>query len=107
MTLFWQALDPDTDYYEFTQVLEGWDVYASLDGPPVVKTHYTRLWERDEVYREERTLTVSPDTPTGSYEIWVGWFLPDGDRLSVIADDGRILEGWHVLGNIRVEANEG
>ncbi|GAB4470756.1 MAG: hypothetical protein Kow00124_07210 [Anaerolineae bacterium] len=105
VTLYWQALDPpdDEDQMVFTQVLEGWNALAGADGPPQVEVPSTRAWEPGAVYVDRRELRLPPDIAPGIYEVWVGWYGgAGGPRLHIIAEDGRILDDYLVLGNIRV-----
>ncbi len=105
ITLYWQALAPpaDEDQMVFTQVLEGWNALAGADGPPHVEVPSTRAWQSGAVYVDRRDLSLPPDIAPGIYEIWVGWYGgAGGPRLHIIAEDGRILDDYLVLGNIRV-----
>ncbi|NPA91126.1 MAG: hypothetical protein GXO55_06730, partial [Chloroflexi bacterium] len=87
LVLYWRALRPmKHDYVVFTHILEPPDhIWGQEDRAPSVPTH---LWKVGEVYREEYTLVLRPDTPPGLYEVEIGWYRPDtGERL--LRPDGR------------------
>jgi len=109
LTLYWQALTPSQEEKQliFAQVLSGWDRVAGTDGEPNTTPSNTRRWEPGQVYIDTRTIVIPPDTAPGMYELWVGWFGADGGpRLKIIADDGRFLDDYLVLGNLRVLAGD-
>jgi len=108
VTLYWEALNPptDQDFKVFIQVIGEQDSrWASLDGPPIDAATRTRDWESGEVYKDVRVLTLPTDVPSGIYQIHLGWFNDDGERLRIIAEDGRILENYLLLNTLAVTPN--
>ena len=47
-------------------------------------------------------LVTTADVPPDTYEIQIGIYETDGQRLQIIADDGRWTDNYLSLGGIRV-----
>ncbi len=99
LTLVWQALaDIDVNYVVFAHVANMDEtIVAQGDGVPVNGTRLTLSWRAEEVLSDTHTITLPPDTPPGTYELWVGFYDPDTfARPPVFVDgveqaDGRLL----------------
>ncbi len=98
-TLYWQVLaEPRYDYAIFAQVLDAeYHVWGSHDGGGIT-------WTPGEVVTVTRSITLLPETPSGSYPLQVGLFHSETGRLPVIAEDGHYLEERVLLGPIVVQA---
>lgn len=75
LTLVWQAEKPiEGDYTLTVQLIDPKTFHkaASID-----LYQPTSTWGLGEIQNQTLTLTVSPDTPLGQYELRVGWYLQD------------------------------
>jgi hypothetical protein len=104
LTLYWRALAPmETDYSVFAHVLGVENqVWANSDSHPAGGAAPTSQWRPGQIVEDVHELTVGLTTPPDFYDIEVGLHAPDGDRLPVIAEDGRWLGKRVLLGKIRV-----
>jgi 4-amino-4-deoxy-L-arabinose transferase-like glycosyltransferase len=106
LTLFWQALQAmDESYTVFVHLVdEQGRLWGQKDNPPVDGFYPTTTWEAGEMVRDQYDLRIPPDTPPGPYQIEVGMYLAEtGERLPVLAEDGRV-EGDRIwLTRVRVE----
>ena len=109
LTLYWRALRPlDTNYRVFAHVLgAGEQMWAQDDGRPRSEERRTRRWAPGQVMRDERTLTLVAATPPGFYDIEVGLYNQEGERLPVLAEDGHWLDNRVVLSKIAVLSAQG
>ena len=86
LTLFWQALtEMDRDYTVFTHLVdrEG-NFWGQKDNEPADGFYPTGQWEAGEIVRDQYDITISPETPPGTYWIEVGMYLAEtGERLAV------------------------
>jgi len=105
LTLYWQALTPiDENYTVFAHLLgEGAQVWGSGDGWPVDGQIPTATWTPGQIITDTHTITVGATTPTGLYDLEMGWLDADGDRLPIVAADGHLLGQRVLLCKIRVE----
>ncbi len=105
LTLYWQALAPMTESYTvFVHVLgvEG-EMWAIGDSVPLNGLLPTSTWQPGQVVQDPHDLTLDPHTPPGVYDVELGLYLPaNGERLSVLADDGFPLDTRVFLSKIRV-----
>jgi hypothetical protein len=81
--LAWQALDEIlTPYRVFVHLLDDTGrLIAQSDGVPVDWTRPTPGWAVGEVVVETRTLTLPDDADVGTYDLRVGLYDEDGNRL--------------------------
>jgi hypothetical protein len=96
LTLFWQALvKMDQNYTVFTHLVDGEGrLSGQKDNPPVDGFYPTSQWGEGEIVRDQYDIDISPDAPTGEYQIEVGMYLIEtGERL--MAQD----ENGHYQGN--------
>ena len=108
LTLYWRALAPmETDYSVFAHVLGVENqVWANSDGQPAGGAAPTSRWQPDQVIEDVRELEVGLTTPPDFYDVEVGMHAPQGNRLRVIAEDGRWLGKQVLLSKIRVVDDE-
>jgi hypothetical protein len=106
LTLFWQALKAmEEDYTVFIHLTdpEG-QLWGQKDNPPVDGFYPTTTWEAGEIVRDQYDLGISPDAPPGPYQIEVGMYLAEtGERLPVLAEDGRVRGDKILLTRAEVE----
>ena len=108
LTLYWRPLVPmETDYSVFAHVLGVENqVWANSDGQPAGGAAPTSQWQPGQVIEDVRELKVGLTTPPDFYDVEVGMHAPQGDRLRVIAQDGRWLGKQVLLSKIRVLDDE-
>ena len=108
LTLYWRAQAPmETNYSVFAHVLGVEDqVWARNDGWPAGGNAPTSRWQPGQVVEDVRDLTVGLTTPPDFYDIEVGLYNRDGDRLPVVAEDGHWLGDRVLLSKIRVVGDE-
>jgi len=63
---------------------------AQADGMPANWLRPTTTWREGEVIIDEHTLTLPPELPEDTYDLYVGLYEPDGQRLPVVAQ-GQLL----------------
>ncbi len=84
VTLFWRALQPSaTSYTVFTQLLgpDG-QLYGQHDSPPGYGTLPTTRWHPHQLIPDEHRFSISPQAPSGDYQLLVGFYDPQtGQRL--------------------------
>jgi hypothetical protein len=94
LTLFWQAVEEmDRNYTVFTHLVdEEGRLWGQKDNPPVDGFYPTSQWGEGEVVRDQYDILISPDAPTGEYQIEVGMYLAEtGERLPVFDGEGQAL----------------
>ncbi len=109
LTLYWRAQrELDTNYRVFAHVLGAGDqVWAQDDGRPHSEEPHTRRWVPGQVMRDERTLTLAAGTTPGFYDLEVGLYDQQGERLPVLAADGHWLDNRVLLSKIAVQGTSG
>jgi hypothetical protein len=88
VAFWWQALAAISEDWTLTvQLLDnGGRVIAQSDGMPI--GYPTSQWRRGVVFVDERTLTIPPDTPAGTYQLIIAWYrLADLQRLEVTSEN--------------------
>jgi 4-amino-4-deoxy-L-arabinose transferase-like glycosyltransferase len=108
LTLYWRALAPmEINYRVFAHVLGVEDqVWASSDTEPADWAAPTSGWQPGQVVEDARDLTLGLTTPPGFYDVEVGLYELGGERLPVLAENGRWLGGRVLLSQIRVVGDE-
>ena len=105
LTLYWRAKSKmPADYTVFTHILQPPEtIWARQDQqfqPP------SSSWTIGQVVSATYELKIKPDALPGVYDIEVGVYDPslagNFERLRVVTDDGRITEGYVLLGKVRV-----
>jgi hypothetical protein len=105
LTLYWQALRAvPVNYSVFAHVRGlGETLWAGADAWPQQGAAPTSTWQPGEVLVDSFDLVLKPDTPPETYEVEVGLYDADGNRLQAVADDGRPTDADYVfLSRIRV-----
>jgi hypothetical protein len=106
LTLYWRALrDLDTNYSVFNHVLgEQERLWAQQDGWPQGGNAPTATWRKGQLIEDPYTLTLSPQTPAGLYDLEVGMYNAAGKRLSVLGEGGQAVATRILLTKVRVMA---
>jgi hypothetical protein len=108
LTLFWQALAPiDVNYSVFTHVRgEAEALWASDDAWPQDGAAPTSTWTVGQIITDTYALTLSPDTPAGTYDVEVGLYeLASLERLRVMDAEGLPTDAdFLYLSRVRVVA---
>jgi hypothetical protein len=89
--LYWKALQPlEEDYIVFVHLLDAsGKLIASHDGPPRDRESPTSTWLPGDVVPDIHHVALKPDTPAGTYQLWVGAYTwPDIERLPVRNREG-------------------
>ncbi|NLF01367.1 MAG: hypothetical protein GX601_10365, partial [Anaerolineales bacterium] len=104
LTLYWRALAPmDVNYSVFAHILGAEDqVWGQDDGWPNHGDAPTSVWQTGDLTEDHRQLVVGLTTPPGFYDIEVGLYDAEGNRLPILADDGRWLDNRVLLSRIQV-----
>lgn len=108
LTLHWRAVTQIAhDYKVFANILDPTTLtkYAASDGMPVQWQRPTTTWEPGEIIADTHTLTASPDTPPGIYELELGLYREtDGgfERLRIRTPDGGQANDFTYLSRVRV-----
>ncbi|MBI1295311.1 hypothetical protein GC175_10200 [bacterium] len=99
LTLTYEAkATTDIDYTQFIHLYHPQlGMAAQMDTSPAGGGNPTWAWVPGEIIVESITLTISPDTPSGEYELFVGLYNPvNGERLPLTQDDGAPLPNGQV-----------
>lgn len=92
------------DYTVFIHVLdEDRNIIAQTDHPPLEGALPTSGWTPDEVILDLKSWRIPPQTPSGIYQVWVGWYHPQTmKRLSVEEAEAIVQDDAVHLGSIEV-----
>jgi hypothetical protein len=95
LTVVWQAQQAlTTDYTAFAHLVDdagqGW---AGEDHPPFLGLYPTTAWGAGEMVRDTLALTIPADTPSGLYDIQVGWYPSSPVRPGDAASPERLPVG--------------
>lgn len=106
VTLYWQASAPmDQDYTVFVHLVgpDG-QLVAQHDHQPWWKVPLpTSTWQPGEELRDQHTLQLPPELPSGSYHLQIGAYRWQTlERLPVI-EDNALVDNYIELGNIAVD----
>jgi len=107
VALYWRAQQKMAeDYTVFVHLVdEQGTIWGQHDGQPVNGYYPTSFWDQGEVVKDEHAFVVSEDTPPGEYRIEVGMYrLADGQRLSIVDQDGQVLDDKILLSRVTVKA---
>ncbi|MBI3241340.1 MAG: glycosyltransferase family 39 protein [Chloroflexi bacterium] len=104
LTLYWRSITPiTTNYSIFAHVRgAGESLWAQADSWPQDGAAPTATWVPGKIVSDIRTLTLKPDTPPGVYDVEVGLYDENGNRLQLILPDGRLTDNFVFLSKIRV-----
>jgi len=104
ITLYWHTLQqPELPYTVFTHLLnEEGQLHGQQDNMPVQDSLPTTCWQPGEFVEDRYAITVSPDAPSGRYDVQVGmYYLPSGERLPITVESERQGDSLS-LGSIQV-----
>jgi 4-amino-4-deoxy-L-arabinose transferase-like glycosyltransferase len=107
LTLYWEELSCClSDYGVFAHVVgESNQVWASDDG--VADLEPAPAGEPSgRVAKDVRELTLGETTPVGLYELEIGLYDAEWDRLPIVAEDGHWIDDRVLLSQVRVEAGD-
>lgn len=104
LTFLWRAdAEIKRDYKVLVHLLDhAGHLVAQRDGEPVGGSRSTTGWRAGELIRDHYGLVIPEDLPEGEYELVVGMYDSDGDRLPVLDERGRMLGNSLSLGLIGV-----
>jgi len=103
LTLYWQGLaEMKDDYTVFVHLLREKDqIWAGADRQPQPPTS---AWAKGQIVVDQYELAIAPEAPPDVYEIEVGLYLPEtGDRLDLLAPDGRVMGNRVLLTKVRLK----
>jgi len=106
VALYWRAQKKMAeDYTVFVHLVdEEGTIWGQHDSQPVNGYYPTFLWDQDEVVKDKHAFVVSENTPPGEYQIKVGMYrLADGQRLTIVDQDGQVLDDKALLIEIVVK----
>jgi len=92
------------DYTVFLHVLDGeGNIVAQTDEPPLGGALPTSGWILDEVILDLKSWRMPPQSPSGVYQVWAGWYHPQTmKRLSVEEAEAAVRDDAVYLGSIEV-----
>jgi hypothetical protein len=109
LTLYWRGQNQTIadNYSVFIHIVaEGEEIIAQADGPPLHGFRPTSSWRAGEALVDEWMIWLPPDLSPGTYDIYLGLYLPDsGERLPVFQDgemqpDGRLWLDHLAVGGV-------
>jgi hypothetical protein len=106
VALYWRAQNKMTeDYTVFVHLVdEEGTIWGQHDSQPVNGYYPTSFWDQDEIVKDEHAFTIGEDAPPGEYWIEVGMYrLVDGQRLTIVDQDGQVLDDKALLSEIVVK----
>lgn len=79
ITLYWQRLgELDRQHLAFAHLIDGeWRMWGQADGIPRVGADVSDEWGDGRMLRDERTIALPADVPSGMYRLEVGVYRPD------------------------------
>jgi len=104
LTLLWQADDGSEENYKvFVHLLNRErELISQRDSEPVGGWRRTTGWEAGELINDNYGLMIPEDALEGEYELVVGMYDLEGDRLPVLDDAGQVVGDKVSLGVIKV-----
>ena len=105
LTFFWQCLEGmDQDYTVFTHLIDKKrNIWEQKDNPPVDGLYPTSRWEAGEIARDQYDILISPEAPSGEYQIEVGMYLAEtGERLEVFDENKASREDRVLLQGLQI-----
>jgi len=108
--LYYQRLTRmETDYTVFTQLLgpynpaTGGPLWGQDDSEPCRRFYPTSGWDAGEVVRDQFTIQVPGETPTGDFQLIMGFYnWQTLERLPVLDATGQVVADNVVLGQVRI-----
>jgi 4-amino-4-deoxy-L-arabinose transferase-like glycosyltransferase len=104
LTLLWQAeTQVGTDYKVFVHLVdEGGNLVSQRDSEPMGGWRATIDWRPEEPVRDRHGLLIPDGVAEGEYELVVGLYDSEGERLLVLDGEGQPVGDKVSLGFIRV-----
>lgn len=104
LTLYWRGQRPlDKNYSIFAHVRGGGEtIWGQYDSWPLDGAAPTVTWTPGEIITDVRTLTIAPETPPNVYDIEIGLYDENVERLQVITPEGNWVDNFVRLTKIRV-----
>lgn len=104
VTLFWRSRAAfEVDYAVFLNAIRpNLRKSAEDTGKPLNGHFSTQDWPVGQVITDVRVLQFPPTARAGLLDVEVGWFLPGGDRLPVLAADGHEVDTKQLLSKMRI-----
>ncbi|MBN1584488.1 MAG: hypothetical protein JXA89_27530 [Anaerolineae bacterium] len=99
LDLYWQALRAmPTNYKFFVHLVRPSDgtIVAQHDWMPRNWSYPTSLWDRQELFVDRIAVNVDGVEP-GSYQLAIGVYEPEGDRLATVAGTGIAAAGGRAI----------
>ena len=60
-------------------------IWAQVDREPCFQSYPTSWWQEGEIIRDTYTLVINPETPSGTYEMMMGFYhWPELTRLNSV-----------------------
>jgi hypothetical protein len=104
VTLYWQSRGAvSKEYTTFVHLLDtDFAMFGGHDGRPSTATP---TWRAGETIEDVHTFTLPPETPTGSYQIELGLYDDEHDRLPLVTTEGAEGADRLLLGPLEVVAD--
>jgi hypothetical protein len=104
VTLYWQVEAPlKKSFLVFVHLCnESGDLVAQADGIPANWLRPTTTWREGEIISDSHTLTLPSDLPEGTYQLYVGFYEPEGQRLPVVVKEETIPDRRLSLGSFSI-----
>jgi 4-amino-4-deoxy-L-arabinose transferase-like glycosyltransferase len=104
LNLLWQAdAEVGEDYKVFVHLLNGeGHLISQRDREPVGGWRPTTGWQAGELISDHHGLLIPEDVLDGEYELVVGMYELEGDRLPVLDDAGQVIGDKVLLGVVRI-----
>jgi 4-amino-4-deoxy-L-arabinose transferase-like glycosyltransferase len=105
LTLYWEALAfQPGDYLIEARLMDSeGKMWATADDRPQNGRSPTSSWQRGDVVKDERWLTLLPALPAGAYRVEIAVVDPmTNGRLNIVAEDGHFIDNRLLLGQVRV-----
>jgi hypothetical protein len=97
LALFWQARrHPDDNYVVNLRLLDREGETALYhSSEPSAGRYPTSQWEEGEIVRDNHSLWIRPDFPSGDYALQLVILTPKGEKVAVdAAEKTSVVEGW-------------
>ncbi|MFN2193207.1 MAG: phospholipid carrier-dependent glycosyltransferase [Candidatus Promineifilaceae bacterium] len=105
LTLVWQAQqDVGESMMSFIHIADAeGNIVVQQDSVPVQGIRPTSSWREGEVIVDQHLIPIGPEVAPGSYEIWLGLYVPETGVRAAAWQDGQMLgDGRVLLGTIDV-----
>ncbi|MDH4137194.1 MAG: hypothetical protein OEW09_10840, partial [Anaerolineae bacterium] len=106
LALYWRTRGlVEGDYIAFTHLLaQDGTLYGGWDRKLGGEFYPSSQWPAGDILRQEYPLIVSPEAPSGRYQIEVGLYLQATmERLPVLDENGQPVENRVLLCEVQVE----